>query len=276
MGREKYTGEVRALIEAHRADHTIVQLAEMIQERFPGKGISYNNLKCWMGRHKLQSGYKSRGPGTPTKLWPEEAIDYIKGTEYRAHTLDENLDTLRRMTGIDYTKRQLAARGKRLKARTCFDGRYKAGHVPSSPIAKGVNLSEKTQFKPGHRPVNAVPVGTEVYDTYGYKKRKVAEPGVWRYVHQMVWEEHNGPVPDGWHVIFLNGDKTDTGIDNLAAIPRNINCVMAKNHFFTNDRECTRSNILIARIMTARRRRRNGGQQGTGIRHDSQGGEDRR
>jgi len=35
-----------------------------------------------------------------------------------------------------------------------------------------------------------------------------------------VWRESHGPIPKGWLVHSLNGEKGDTRLENLAAVPR--------------------------------------------------------
>lgn len=35
-----------------------------------------------------------------------------------------------------------------------------------------------------------------------------------------VWQEAHGPIPKGWLVHSLNGDKGDVQLENLAVIPR--------------------------------------------------------
>lgn len=35
-----------------------------------------------------------------------------------------------------------------------------------------------------------------------------------------VWQEAHGKIPKGWLVHSLNGDKRDTRLENLAAVPR--------------------------------------------------------
>lgn len=85
----------------------------------------------------------------------------------------------------------------------------------------------ETQFKPGQWPYTWVPVGTEVTDIYGYRKRKVrddAPPGMsrrnWQFVHILLWEEANGPVPRGHSVVFRDGNRTNLDISNLECITR--------------------------------------------------------
>ncbi|KAB1440353.1 HNH endonuclease signature motif containing protein [Pseudodesulfovibrio senegalensis] len=40
----------------------------------------------------------------------------------------------------------------------------------------------------------------------------------YRYKHLVVWEEANGPVPDGMYIRFLDGDKTNCSLDNLVMV----------------------------------------------------------
>ena len=37
---------------------------------------------------------------------------------------------------------------------------------------------------------------------------------------RVVWQERHGPIPKGWLIHSLNGNKGDIHIENLAAIPR--------------------------------------------------------
>lgn len=105
------------------------------------------------------------------------------------------------------------------------DTRFKKG-VPT--WNKGISYqaggaSVQTQFKPGSKPHNWVPVGSERL-LEGYLQRKITDTGYpprdWRMVHVMVWEEANGPVPPRHVVIFKNKDKSDIRLDNLELISR--------------------------------------------------------
>ena len=100
-------------------------------------------------------------------------------------------------------------------------------------------LSAEYRFKPGHKPTTWVPIGTVTVDAYGYTKRKVRDDAYgynkrkvrddapagktrlnWVFVHRELWEQHNGPVPVGHNVTFVNGNKADIRIENLELVSR--------------------------------------------------------
>lgn len=92
-----------------------------------------------------------------------------------------------------------------------------------------------SQYRKGSKPHNTIPVGTEVVDSYGYRKRKVRDDAPvgkayqnWRFVHVLVWEKHNGPLPRGHVVRFRDGDQANTDPGNLVAVSRAENAVINK------------------------------------------------
>lgn len=91
----------------------------------------------------------------------------------------------------------------------------------------------ESQFKAGHAPANQQPIGTEVVDAYGYRRRKVRDDAPvgrayknWKFVHVIVWEEHNGPLPAGQIVRFRDGDPENIDPANLVAVTRGENAVI--------------------------------------------------
>ena len=85
---------------------------------------------------------------------------------------------------------------------------------------------------------------------------KVAEPNKWRMKHRIVWEEHHGKIPDGQNVIFLDGNKLNTEIENLALVTNSEHLEMNRARLRSEDPECTKSGILVARLSVATDRRK--------------------
>lgn len=108
-----------------------------------------------------------------------------------------------------------------------------------TPWNKGISWdsggrSAETRFKSGQTPTNWKPVGTEVIDTYGYRRRKIKDDAPkgrsyrnWRFVHILVWEKHHGrELPKGHIVRFKDGDIDNLDPDNLVAVTRAENAVI--------------------------------------------------
>lgn len=47
--------------------------------------------------------------------------------------------------------------------------------------------------------------------------------GYHQALHRVVWEEHNGAIPEGMTVDHINNDKTDNRIENLQLLSRQAN-----------------------------------------------------
>ncbi len=83
--------------------------------------------------------------------------------------------------------------------------------------------SAEMHFKKGRQPHNTKPIGSERLND-GYLQRKMTNTGYppkdWVPVHRLLWEQHNGPIPNGEVLIFSNGDRTDIRLDNLEVLTR--------------------------------------------------------
>jgi len=139
------------------------------------------------------------------------------------------------------------------KLSTGRTGRFEKGHVPAN---KGMHTGgwEPTQFRKGHMPANHKPVGTEVIHRNSKRDEqyiyvKVAEPKSWRMKHILVWEKHNGPVPKGNIIIFLDGNTLNTDISNLTMIDRKVHVRMNQMGLRYLDKDSTVSGIHVAELM---------------------------
>ena len=150
-------------------------------------------------------------------VWSKEEKEYISEIAFGHHTL-EIQQMMKEKFSYDYTKEQIRGALSRYGLKTGFDGRFPKGHVPKNKGTKGMSKANKTSFKKGHRPLNYRPIGSERINVDGYVEVKVADPGKWRLKHRVIWEQHYGPIPNHQPIIFLDRDKTNLDISNLALV----------------------------------------------------------
>lgn len=130
----------------------------------------------------------------------------------------------------DVSQANLAALCKRRGWLTGRTGRSEPGTEPAN---KGKKMpfnpnSAATRFKKGQRPHTWRGAGHESIDSKnGYVWMIVAEANPHtgaetRRVlkHKWLWEQANGPIPEGHALKCLDGDKTNTAPSNWEAVPR--------------------------------------------------------
>jgi len=75
--------------------------------------------------------------------------------------------------------------------------------------------------------------------------------GTWKRKHRMIWEQHYGRIPKGYRVIFLDGNKRNTEIDNLELATSNEIMLMTHYGLKFTDKDRTKTGLLIARQRAA-------------------------
>ncbi len=90
---------------------------------------------------------------------------------------------------------------------------------------EGIERSSKTRFQKGCKCHNAKPVGYEKfrYDKYrgkGYVFIKVEEGKPMILKHRWIWEQANGPIPNGYCLVFRDGNTRNCELSNLELINR--------------------------------------------------------
>lgn len=79
-----------------------------------------------------------------------------------------------------------------------------------------------------------------------------AENGKWKSARRAIWEQHYGKIPEGYVVIFLDGDNTNVRIENLEIVSRSVATILYKKGLIYKEPELTKTGILIARIISAK------------------------
>ncbi|MDR7102957.1 HNH endonuclease signature motif containing protein [Croceicoccus sp. BE223] len=129
----------------------------------------------------------------------------------------------------DVTAANLHALRKRKGWRTGRTGRFEPGQESwNKGKAMPFNAnSAATRFRKGNLPHNTRFLGHERVSKDGYVEISVAETNPHtgfdrRYVlkHRHLWEQANGPVPEGMALKSIDGDKTNTDPANWKLVPR--------------------------------------------------------
>ena len=191
-----------------------------------------------------------------SRRYPEGFEEFIRKVSWGKH-LPELHKIVTAKFGDVLTQEQLKSfLSRRHIIRFENHGRFEKGHVPANkgkPMpAEVYEKAKHTMFKKGHQPNNHREVGSERINVEGYIEIKVAEPNRWKLKHRVIYENcHNIKLKTTDVVIFLDGDKQNFNIENLALIDRGINAIMNHEGMRFADAEITRTEVNIARLKKA-------------------------
>ena len=187
-----------------------------------------------------------------TKEQKQFLIDnnYMKSAEELAKMFKKRFN-------IDITAQKIKSFRGNHKLNSGLTGRYQKGNTPKNKGKKWDEYLSKekqercmtTTYKKGNKPLNYREIGSERINVDGYVEIKVGEPNKWDLKHRVVYEEHYGEIPEGYTVIFLDGNKQNLDISNLKLISRKELLVMNRKRLFTSDRDITDVGSLIAKVL---------------------------
>ncbi len=187
---------------------------------------------------------------TKPHKYTDEQIEFLeincKGIQYKklARMFNERFKT-------NLTRNAIAVKCQRLGFKNGVDKTFQKGNKLWNKGMTGYMGPNKTSFKKGNIPESWVPVGSETHRTDGYLKIKIAEPNVWKLKHHYVWEKHHGKIPAGHNVIFLDNDRNNVEISNLALIEKKEHLTMNRHKLHSCNAEVTKTGIVIAKIKNA-------------------------
>lgn len=189
--------------------------------------------------------------------YPDEVKKFIE-ENVKGITSKELTRLINDRFGTDYGANHIRAYMKNHKLTNGLDTCFKKGDIPPNKGVKGYSPpgSEKGWFKKGQDPINHREVGSERITKDGYVEIKVEEPGKWKLKHRFIWEQHNGPVKRNHVVIFLDGNKLNLDISNLAMISRNELKIMNQVGLKYENAEATKAGVMIAKAIDTKNKRR--------------------
>jgi len=121
--------------------------------------------------------------------------------------------------------------GRMEKGKSLSPGtQFRKGHVPKTKGKKwsdfmkseeSINNSRRHLWKKGNKPHTTKEDGTitdrMLRNGVRYKFIRISE-GDWMFLHRHIWEEHHGEIPDGFNVVFKDGNPMNCVISNLECI----------------------------------------------------------
>lgn len=118
----------------------------------------------------------------------------------------------------------------------------------------GIKNNLDTRFKKGYlvkeQKIKDLrkPIGTETTWVNGYKRIKISEKK-WVYKHHYIWEQHHGEIPKGYSVIFLDKNKENFNINNLAVVSRKELLFINNKGFLKEDTDLSKVGVTLAKLM---------------------------
>lgn len=198
--------------------------------------------------------------------YTEEEHEFLK-TFIPNHTTKEIVEEYNSRFVEPITVSRVKAYMTNHKIRNGVDCRFKKDHVPFNKGKKGVYAKgcEKTWFKKGNLPHTTKPVGYERITADGYIEVKVkmrpSRPNCndnFILKHRLVWEQANGPIPENHIVMFLDGNKQNCTLENLALVSKAEHLQMTRADLRSENPNLTETGVLIARMEVTRRNAKKG------------------
>ncbi len=270
---DRYPQEVHDFVKKWAPKLRDDDLAEACNKKL-GTHFTAQSIKAFRGNHGYRNGKKQ---WTREEYWkyqkhyPKGFYEYVRDNSWGVSS-KEMAERVNKKFGLNMSAVAIKQFRAKQGIKSGLTGWYQKGHPPGN---KGKKLEEyvgeeraaeikerikATQYKKGDRPVNEMPIGTIVINSDGYKLRKKSMEGTiwerWEPLHRAVWEEHNGPIPEGMMVSFRDSDKLNCNISNLMLITKGENSALTRYGYRSKDPDLTDTGLAVVRLKQAAAKRR--------------------
>ena len=219
MKMTKYSAEIDDYLRQIVPGTPFKEVTTKVNEKF-GRDLTVKQIKAHCNNLKLRNGCRHGLPSGYSILFTKAEQDFI-AEHYKGILTADLTDMLNKEFGTDYKPSQVRSYKKNRHMSSGVDGTFRAeGRRYKLPKGTRIPGSEKGWFKKGQMPHNHLEVGAQVFTFDGYIKVKIAEPNYWEFLHKLVWQEANGPIPPEHNIIFLDGNKQNCNLENLYCIPK--------------------------------------------------------
>lgn len=244
---KKYSKEIKGFIVENVKGRTTKELADLTNSKF-GTDFTESKMKSYKTNHKLKSETPKGMPKGWSRLYTPKVQAFII-TNIQGRGIEELTDLLNQEFGTEYKESQIRGFVNNQGLISGLDCTFKKGNVPYNKGKKGIGGWEPTQFKKGNKPHNYRPVGTERVNADGYVDIKIQDGKQqknWKGKHILIWEEHNGSVPDGHVVIFGDRNNRNFDINNLILVSKKQLLILNRKKLIQTNADLTKTGIIIA------------------------------
>lgn len=194
-------------------------------------------------------------------IFTTEIKNFVK-KECKGKFTDELTLLVNERFGTSYTVKQIET----LKRTNGWkNGMQRAHAIKLGKANKGKKMSDETRekikhtfFPKGGEGWHKYPIGAEIeLDGYVYVKiddKPKSQRTNWKLKHHIIYESINGPIPKGKCLIFLDQNKKNFDISNLALVEAEELLYMTRNKLVFKDSDLNKSAVLVARLETTAKR----------------------
>jgi hypothetical protein len=225
--RIEYSAAEMAWLEANRM-MVISDYHRDFVAAFGRRDVSAQHLHGLRKRKGWKVGREGNRYKGRRRLYSAEEMDWLEAN--RTLSLKEChrqfVETFHRE---DITEGKLRSLRKNAKLKTGRTGHFQKGQAPWSKGKKLGNNpgSARTQFRKGQQPHNYEGAGHESVGDDGYiwivtdQRNPWTGAATWRvHKHRWLWEQKNGPVPEGHALKCLDGNRLNTDPANWECVPK--------------------------------------------------------
>jgi hypothetical protein len=235
-----------------------------------GTNFTTKSMKSFRGNHGYrnhQRQYSSEEYWKYQTKWPQGMFEFIRDNSWGVSSA-KMAKMVNEKFGTNFTDHRMKNFRAKYGIRSGETGWFQKNHAPGNKGKKqseyctpeALERSRQTQFQEGHVPANQKPVGTISKTRDGYLIRKKSMTGSqwerWEVLHRAVWEEQNGPIPEGYAVCFRDGNRENCDISNLMLISRAERAIMGKKGYWSKNPELTETGLNLVRLQQKSKNRR--------------------
>lgn len=198
--------------------------------------------------------------------WTDEVIQFMINN-YKGKDNIELANLLNKRFNLNTNGDRVSNEKAKLKIRKGIDlrtginrGCIKKGNIPPNKDKKWDEYLTKEQqekcrttcYKKGNIPFNHREIGEERTTDDGYIMIKIKDGCLnknWQLKHRYIYEKEYGKIPEGYNLIFLDGNRKNFDLSNLKLVSKYEDLIMNNNKLFSQDKDITETGTIIANVI---------------------------